>query len=68
MKIIYANTNRTNENLFYFHKKWFGEVYIIINTDTEYLEEVEYKCVRKLIKVSFMNTKKSYLTVCYKEI
>jgi hypothetical protein len=62
MRIIYPD--RDGENRFYFKRRNFSCYFIVLPTDVNYLDEVEYKCVRKITRAlcrNFTGYRKDYV-------
>jgi hypothetical protein len=71
MKIIYSSDENCDEKLFYFKQRGYGNTPAILSTDITCLEDIELKCVRKIVKVLYrvppINYKKSYAVIRVRE-
>jgi hypothetical protein len=68
MRVLYTAEDSLSKNVFYFYQENYGETCILTNSDLKKLNHIQCKCIRKMVKVSFLNNRQQYLTIYHKDV
>jgi hypothetical protein len=67
MRVVYAAENDSQNKLFYYKAKWFGNVYLIMPTDIYYIEGIESRVVRKIVRATYRDSEDRDFALYYKD-